>query len=195
MISSIPASQAQPNRSSKAESHMYKNIMEDLVQQEVSRQLAKLPLKLAAYIDPVEVETFALNHLPPLYASSEEGKNYQFQKGQKNLQQEIMTSVRHAILAVQRDPLRTSKPLEPSDENQTEVALRRLEHALRESQLLESDDQKLTWENLLIVVTKALKKTAEKGILDQHLQQILTEWEQDRYVPSIFEWQDQRYVR
>ena len=49
----------------------FHNIMEELVIEEVQRQIVGLPTRLAQYIKKVEVETYALNRLPPLYASSQ----------------------------------------------------------------------------------------------------------------------------
>lgn len=47
--------------------------MEDLVSEEVRRQLVLMSPRLTRYIKRVEVETYALNRLPPLYACSREG--------------------------------------------------------------------------------------------------------------------------
>lgn len=58
----------------KGNRRAYQNIMENLVHKEIHRQLKRLPQKLAEYIDVVEVATYALNRVPPLYASSERGK-------------------------------------------------------------------------------------------------------------------------
>ena len=61
----------------------YTNVMERLVAEEVARQKAKLPPKLREYIKGVEVETYALNRLPALYASSEKGWQVQYEKAGK----------------------------------------------------------------------------------------------------------------
>ena len=50
------------------------NIMELLVQNEIDKQLRLYPKKIRDYINKVEVATYALNRLPPLYASSLIGK-------------------------------------------------------------------------------------------------------------------------
>ncbi|CAD5976581.1 hypothetical protein PCC9214_04213 [Planktothrix tepida] len=97
----------------------YHNVMEDLVAEEVKRQLASLPPRLSQYIKRVEVETYALNRLPPLYASSKEGWMQQLKRGQAEFSPSIKTAVRQAIAAVQRDLLRHSTPLSP--EEATEV--------------------------------------------------------------------------
>jgi Late competence development protein ComFB len=91
----------------------YHNVMEDLVAEEVKRQLASLSPKLSQYIKRVEVETYALNRLPPLYASSKEGWIQQLKRGREEFYTPIKTAVRQAIAAVQRDLLRHSTPLSP----------------------------------------------------------------------------------
>ena len=106
----------QPKHSSPGKGNLraYQNIMETLVHQEIYRQIKTMPEKLLKYIDTAEVATFALNRLPPLYASSEQGKERQAAKGELKLKQEVATAVRQALAAVQRDPLRSSTPLPPN---------------------------------------------------------------------------------
>ena len=87
------------------------NVMELLVAEEVDRQMAGLPERLLKYLKRSEVETFALNRLPSLYASSEQGLHHQRQKGQQALKSEIAAAVRQAFAAVQSDPIRMSQPL------------------------------------------------------------------------------------
>ncbi|MEL6398458.1 MAG: late competence development ComFB family protein [Cyanobacteria bacterium J06626_4] len=87
------------------------NVMELLVAEEVDRQMAGLPARLLKYLKRSEVETFALNRLPSLYASSEQGLHHQRQKGQQTLKPQIAAAVRQAFAAVQSDPIRMSQPL------------------------------------------------------------------------------------
>ncbi|MEM1172214.1 MAG: late competence development ComFB family protein [Cyanobacteria bacterium P01_H01_bin.35] len=89
----------------------YINIMEQMVADEVNRQITLLPQKLAKYIKRADVETYALNRLPPLYASSKEGWKFQTKKAEGDYQKQIVAGVRHAFAAVQRDLLRNSTPL------------------------------------------------------------------------------------
>ncbi|MEB3278896.1 MAG: late competence development ComFB family protein [Lyngbya sp.] len=89
----------------------YHNIMEDLVAEEVRSQMALLSPRLTQYIQRIEVETFALNRLPTLYASSREGWLHQQKRARDEYQVKIKTAVRQALAAVQRDPLRSSTPL------------------------------------------------------------------------------------
>lgn len=91
------------------------NAMELLVAQEVSKQLKSYPATLRQYINPVEVATFALNRLPPLYASCKEGWHRQ-QKHALKLQIQIRTAVRQGLAAVHRDPIRVSTPLNKESE-------------------------------------------------------------------------------
>ncbi len=89
----------------------YVNIMEDMVAQEVNRKMTLLPENLAKYIKRADVETYALNRLPPLYACSKEGLQFQIKKAQKDYEKKIAMVVSHAFAAVQRDILRKSTPL------------------------------------------------------------------------------------
>lgn len=89
----------------------YINIMEAMVTEEVNRQITQLPQKLAKYIKRVDVETYALNRLPPLYASSQEGWKFQTKRAQAEYKKQIAIAVRHAFAAVQRDILKHSTPL------------------------------------------------------------------------------------
>lgn len=90
--------------------------MEDLVAEEVKRQVASLSPRLSQYIKRVEVETYALNRLPPLYASSQEGLLQQHKRGRETLLEDVRKAVRQALVAVQRDVLRHSTPLSPEEE-------------------------------------------------------------------------------
>ncbi|MGF1521093.1 MAG: late competence development ComFB family protein [Leptolyngbyaceae cyanobacterium] len=89
----------------------YINVMESLVAQEIGQQLQHLPTRVRHYIKVEEVVTYALNRLPPLYASSERGWEHQRQLAKRDLQGKIADAVRQAIAAVQVDPLRLSKPI------------------------------------------------------------------------------------
>ena len=135
------------------------NAMELLVAKEVERQIEQLPPKLAQYIKSIEVATYALNRLPPLYTCSEEGWRYQKQKGKEKLDNQITVTVRRAVAAVQRDPLRYSTPLTSTD-TKTEYqaaydALDTLRDVLQE--------EELSWDNLVDRVEKALHKAEQKG--------------------------------
>lgn len=143
----------------------YQNVMELLVDEEIEWQLQRCPVNLAQYINRVEVATYALNRLPPLYASSEKGKNQQKLIGYKKFKVQIKTSVRQGIAAVNRDPIRSSTPLLSLSEAKyqaADAALQEVQNLLEDRKLL--DYQKLSWDNLASVIQRALNKTAWIGM-------------------------------
>ncbi len=92
------------------------NVMEILVAQELERQLKAIPQATAAYITKLDVITYALNRLPPLYAASLEGVAYQKEEGKENHKRAIQLAVQRAISAVQRDPLRRATRIQSVDD-------------------------------------------------------------------------------
>ena len=121
----------------------YINVMELLVAEEVEQQLRQLPTRILKYVKPVEVETYALNRLPSLYAVSEKGWQSQYQRARSDLRKEIHNAVRQAIAAVQVDPLRASRPLA------RRPAAAEANAALLEQFRLALGQPNLTWESLL----------------------------------------------
>ncbi len=126
-----------PSQSERA----YTNVMERLVAEEVERQKAKLPPKLREYIKTVEVETYALNRLPALYASSEKGWQLQYEKAGKVHAEAVSKAVRQGIAAVQVDPLRASQPLSVRQNDESEVILSTFRNMLNQPDL--------GWEDIL----------------------------------------------
>lgn len=104
----------------------YINVMESLVIQEVDHQLQQVTDNIRRYVNADEVITYALNRLPALYASSERGREYQSQRGQRNLHRKIKEVVRQAIAAVQVDPIRLSQPIEQPQAQLSEAVLQTL---------------------------------------------------------------------
>ncbi|MEM1292097.1 MAG: late competence development ComFB family protein [Cyanobacteria bacterium P01_H01_bin.162] len=119
--------------SKTAHPKLYINVMELLVAEEVGRQLAGLPERVSKYVKRTEVETFALNRLPALYASSEKGLQHQYEHAQHDLRAEILSAVRQAFAAVQVDPIRLSQPLQLNQEE--EAVLQALRELLKEPNL------------------------------------------------------------
>ena len=119
----------------------YTNVMERLVAKEVARQRAKLPEKLRAYIKSVEVETYALNRLPALYASSKKGWQIQYEKAGEAYAKDIYKAVRQGIAAVQVDPIRASQPLSIRQNDESEAVLITLRNLLNQP--------KLSWDDVL----------------------------------------------
>lgn len=138
-------------------SRIYQNVMEPLVEREIERQFKRLPRHLARYLDPIDVATHALNRLPPLYASTEKGKNFQELAGTTKLKGNIEIAVRQAIAAVQRDPIRKETPLTGRSGNDTaKKALLELQEWLIARNLADLDP--VSWENLVPTFRSALRK-------------------------------------
>lgn len=148
------------------QAQIHQNVMELLVYEEIQKQMKHYPKELKPYINQVEVATYALNRLPTLYASCEEGKNKQKQLGQEKYQKEITSAVRRALAAIGRDPLRNSMPLTSELETKwlkAQEALEELNRLLEQNQLIDKFEQDLDWSNLVKVVQCALNKAAWSG--------------------------------
>jgi hypothetical protein len=113
----------------------YVNVMELLVAEEVARQIKGMPPRLLKYLKQVEVETYALNRLPSLYASSEKGWQHQYEKAKRELHSQIKSAVRQAFAAVQVDPIRTSTPLPLKQDESAQAALENLREMFRQPEL------------------------------------------------------------
>ncbi len=133
-------------------SRAYTNVMEVMVAEEVERQLAHLPPRVMRYIKPVEVETYALNRLPSLYASSAKGWQCQYDRAGRALRKQVGDAVRQAIAAVQVDPIRSSEPLEVRQGADAAEMLSKFRKALR--------NPNLTWEALLKHIKSNRRGTA-----------------------------------
>ena len=156
--------------------HIYLNVMEPLVTEEVQRQLHHLPAKVSSYINAVEVIAYALNRLPPLYATSEQGWQQQQRKAKQTMSSQITQAVRQAIAAVQQDPLRSTKPLLPQDQQDARLALTGLRELLCTSDL--------SWKNLVDQVERALVSAKQGDITWQqreHRSREGTAWRDSRY--------------
>jgi Late competence development protein ComFB len=90
---------------------LYRNVLEPLVAEEVQRQLENLSPELVSYINPEQAIAYALNRLPALYATSEEGWNRQQQKAKTELAQQIALATKSALKAVFQNPLKPATPL------------------------------------------------------------------------------------
>jgi hypothetical protein len=128
--------------------HGYMNVMELLVSEEVEKQVKGMHPRVLKYLKRVEVETYALNRLPSLYASSEKGWQLQYEKAKRELHNQIKSAVRQAFAAVQVDPIRSSEPLNLQDNETANAAL----NALRE--MLKQPD--LSWDGVINRLRSAL---------------------------------------
>jgi hypothetical protein len=126
----------------------YINVMELMVAEEVASQMGKLPPRIVKYIKPLEVETYALNRLPSLYASSEKGWQCQYEKASREMHAKVADAVRQAIAAVQIDLLRASTPLDVKTDSESSNMLAQIRKLLKQPNL--------SWEDVI----KRLKAAA-----------------------------------
>lgn len=73
------------------------NVMEELVLTEAIARVAEIQVTSGQSFDVGDVAAYALNRLPPLYATTEEGANYQRQRAREQLQELIAQQVSEAI--------------------------------------------------------------------------------------------------
>lgn len=141
--------------------YINRNVMEVLVADEIERQIVRLPNNIRKFINSIEVATYALNRLPALYASSQQGFNKQKLKGRSEYSVKITQEVRKGFAAVQQDLLRSSIPLLAENEAETDQTVAEAKAALQElaDYLPEKD---LTWKNIVKLVKPILAELKEQ---------------------------------
>lgn len=131
----------------------YINAMEILVEEEVDRRFDQLSKSEKAYLNRMEVVSYALNQLPPMYATSKNGLHYQRQQGREQQAAQIQRAVQHALAAVVRDPIMSYEPLKFQAPAGLRDALSRIRAILHAEQV--------TWETLpylLALLTRRIPK-------------------------------------
>ncbi len=73
------------------------NVMEELVLSEAISRVAEIEQTSDSSLDVGDIAAYALNRLPPLYATTEEGADYQRQRSRLELQGLIQEQVAEAI--------------------------------------------------------------------------------------------------
>jgi hypothetical protein len=73
------------------------NVMEELVITQAISRVAEIEAISDRSLDVGDIAAYALNRLPPLYATTEEGANYQRQRAREELQDMIVQQVDEAI--------------------------------------------------------------------------------------------------
>lgn len=73
------------------------NVMEELVLSDAIARVAEIEQTSDTSLDVGDIAAYALNRLPPLYATTEEGANYQRQRAREELQELIQKQVAEAI--------------------------------------------------------------------------------------------------
>lgn len=135
--------------------YINRNVMEILVSEEIDRQINRLPNNIKKFINPIEVATYALNRLPALYASSQQGFNKQKLKGRSEYSVKITQEVRRGLAVIQQDILRTSTPLLAEKEANLDRGIQEAKAALQElAEYLPEKD--LTWKNVVKLVKPIL---------------------------------------
>lgn len=73
------------------------NVMEELVLSEAISRVAEIESGSDRVLDVGDIAAYALNRLPPLYATTEEGANYQRQRAKEELKTLIEQQISDAI--------------------------------------------------------------------------------------------------
>jgi hypothetical protein len=73
------------------------NVMEELVLSEAITRVAEIEATSDRVLDVGDIAAYALNRLPPLYATTEEGASYQRQRAKQELQDLISQQIDEAI--------------------------------------------------------------------------------------------------
>lgn len=90
------------------------NVMEEMVLTEVVSQVSKYQKTTEKQPDIADIAAYALNRLPPLYATSEEGAKYQRQRASEELEFLIQQQVKEGLgRYFDRPQIADRKPLEP----------------------------------------------------------------------------------
>jgi hypothetical protein len=141
--------------------YVNRNVMELLVSDEIDRQMVRLPNNIKKFINPIEVATYALNRLPALYASSQQGYNKQKLKGRSEYSVKITQEVRKGFATIQQDILRSSTPLVAENETEIDKSIKEAKAALQElADFLPEKD--LTWKNVVRLVKPILSELKEQ---------------------------------
>jgi hypothetical protein len=125
-----------------------KNAIEEIVIQEVQAQLAKAPQSQQNTVNINDVAAYALNRLPPMYATSQEGWSQQRRRAMTEFMGQIEMMVRRALVNAKPDVLRDMTPLPEKETENQALALAQLQ------QLFGVDD--MTWRDLPAILDNAL---------------------------------------
>ena len=139
---------------------IYRNAMEPLAAEEIDRQLQSMSGDVAKSINRADAIAYALNRLPSLYSTTEEGWHWQQNRMREKSADLLAQAASWGIRAAQRKNKAFSTPL-PQQQNEAEVALQELKELLGRSDI--------SWQNVVTVVAQALgpKEWAHIGGLDQ----------------------------
>ncbi len=151
--------------------YINRNVMEILVSDEIQRQLGRYPDNVKKYINLLEVATYALNRLPPLYASSQQGFNKQKLRGRSEYSVQITQAVRKGFAAIQQDLLRYSTPLVDTTEEDIQQDYQEAKNALQElAEFL--PDKDVSWSKIVKLVKPILIEWSNQSQRDANYRKI-----------------------
>jgi hypothetical protein len=126
------------------------NALEKVIVPIVQNQMERLAMVLTRKVKLEDVVVYALNRLPPLYATCEQGLVQQRQRAHEELANEIESIVVQAILTLSKAPKRLVGPLPL-----TKFDLEHEQALIEIRQILKRDD--ITWRNIHVIAGKALE--------------------------------------
>ncbi|MDY7015346.1 MAG: late competence development ComFB family protein [Cyanobacteriota bacterium] len=99
------------------------NVMEELVLSEAIARVAEIEATSEQVLDVGDIAAYALNRLPPLYATTEEGASFQRAKAKQELQELINQQIEEAIsrnldrpnVSAGREPIKSSAKTSSAD--------------------------------------------------------------------------------
>jgi hypothetical protein len=134
-----------------------RNAIEELVAEEIKAQTASLGKAAQENINLSEVAAYALNRLPPMYATSQRGWQQQRNRARAELKSQITSTVRRALVGVRQDALRPADPLPENEYHSQARSLARLQEVLGQ--------EDLKWKDVPSAVEAALLTIKLKGAL------------------------------
>lgn len=139
-------------------SRNYRNAMEPLVEQEVKRQISQLAPSAIRSVNPSDVVAYALNFLPALYATTQEGWTWQQARAKKELQGQISEAVCQGLMVVHQSPQRSESRLYSAEDSLFDA-----QKSLKELSLCLGAPN-LTWGSLVPTVKRALIQAAQQAV-------------------------------
>ncbi|MBD2186550.1 late competence development ComFB family protein [Pseudanabaena mucicola] len=131
-------------------SYFLVNVLESLVTQEVPNQLNHMENVLPRKVSIDDVSAHALNRLPAMYATSEQGVIWQTQKAKERLSTQIESTVIQSLMTLSKTPRRPTDPIPLLKyEQECEQAIEQLR------QIFQRGD--ITWRNVATLVESALE--------------------------------------
>ncbi|MGK7900181.1 MAG: late competence development ComFB family protein [Hormoscilla sp.] len=125
----------------------YRNAMEPLAAEEIDRQLERMPGDVVKLINKADAIAYALNRLPSLYSTTEEGWHWQQNRMREKSADLLAQAASRGIRAAQRKNKAFSTPLQQQSE--AEAALQELKELLGRSDI--------SWQNVVKVVEQAVR--------------------------------------